>query len=106
MAKSDPKAMRFEEDVEKYINDFNGKNFSDKFHNLVRFFKDTESEKKDKIKALDITIKDREKRLQDLNTKLSSVSWLETSFKQLSDDIEKLKKGISGCDKAIKNVIE
>lgn len=106
MAKSVPKTMRFEKDVEDYINIFDGDNFSDKFHKLVRYFKDTEKEKKEKIKALDNAIKEREKRLQDLNTKLSSVSWLESSFKQLSDDIEKLKRGIGSCDRAIKNVIQ
>lgn len=106
MAKSDPKTMRFEKDVEDYINSFEGDNFSDKFHKLVRYFKDTEKEKEDKIKALDNAIIDREKRLQNLNTKLSSVSWLESSFKQLSDDIERLKRGINGCDKAIKDVIQ
>ena len=106
MAKSDPKTMRFEKDVEDYINSFDGDNFSDKFHKLVRFFLNTEKEKQEKIKALDKAIKDREKRLEELNLKLSSVSWLETSFRQLSNDIEQLKKGIGNCDRAIKNVIQ
>lgn len=106
MAKSVPKTMRFEKDVEDYINSFEGDNFSDKFHKLVRYFKDTEKEKKEEIKALDKAIKEREKRLQELNKKLSSVSWLENSFRQLSDDVERLKRGIGNCDRAIKDVIQ
>lgn len=106
MAKSAPKAMRFDGDVENYINDFEGDNFSDKFHKLVRFFKDTEKEKQEKIKSLDATIKEREKRLQELSLKLSSVAWLEKSFDQLKNGIEQLKRGISGCDMALKDVIQ
>ncbi|HRC81153.1 MAG TPA: hypothetical protein PLF27_07190 [Sedimentibacter sp.] len=106
MAKGVPKTMRFEKDVEDYINSFDGGNFSEKFHNLVRYFQNTEKEMKEKIKALDNAIKEREKRLQDLNSKLSNVSWLESSFRKLNDDIERLKNGIINCDKAIKDVIQ
>lgn len=106
MAKSEPRTMRFEEDVEGYINKYEGKSFTEKFHNLVRFFKDTEKEKTEKIKELDKEIKNREERLQKLNLKLNNVSWLEQTFNQLGEDIEKLKKGIQRCDRSINDVIQ
>lgn len=90
MAKSDPKTMRFQEDVESYINAQKGENFSEKFHNLVRKFKDLEPEKEKRIVYLDKEIKTREKRLQDLNDMLFKTGHIERNFKDL-------QRAVDGC---------
>lgn len=89
MAKTEPKAMRFEQDVERYINSQKGKNFSEKFHNLVRKFKDDEVKMEQRIKHLDDEIKSREKRLKDLNDMLGKGFYLENAFKDLKASIER-----------------
>lgn len=86
--KGDPKTMRFEQDVKEYIESFEGKDFTDKFHNLVRWFIKTEESKKTKIKELDKLIRDKEKRLNELSDMLYKVCWLEDKFKSLDRSIE------------------
>lgn len=89
MAKGNAKAMRFDTDVERYINAQKGDNFTDKFHNLVKKFKDEESNLEKRISALDKEIKSREKRLKDLNDMLGKGFYLENAFKDLKASIER-----------------
>lgn len=90
MAKSEPKTMRFENDVEEYIMKYQGANFSEKFNNLVRFFMKEESKRKEIIKCLDREIQDRQKRLNELQSYLYDAAGLERSFKEL-------QKSMAGC---------
>lgn len=99
MCKGKPKTMRFEEDVEAYIEKQKGDNFTDKFHTLVRYCRETEKQRNDTIKRLDKEIENREKRLRELNEKLSSVGWLEQAFSRLKD-------GIEATNRALNNVIQ
>lgn len=94
MAKSEPKTMRFEDDVERYINVQAGENFSEKFHKLVRFIKDSEPEKHKKLAALDRDIKVKEQRIKELSEYLSGASWLERNFQDLSKSIENCKESL------------
>ena len=91
MAKSEPKTMRFELDVEAYINTQKGENFSDKFHNLVRRFKNEEVEKQKKIALLDKDIAEKEKRIRDLNDFLFDTRHLERQFKDLQSNLDGCK---------------
>lgn len=92
--KGQPQTMRFADDVREYIEKFKGKDFTEKFHNLVRWFMNTEGEKKAKIKDLDKQIADREKRLQDLSDMLYKVRWLEDKFKSLDKSIGEAKDSL------------
>lgn len=83
-----PKTMRFAEDVERYINAQKGENFSEKFHNLVRKFKDEETEKERRIGALIRQIEDKEARLKALDEVLFNVGHLERQFKGLQQSID------------------
>lgn len=95
MAKSDPKTMRFEEDVEAFIMKAPGENFSEKFHNLVYWIKDRELKQKAKIAQLEKEISDRQKRLDELNNKLNNVRWIENSFDNLKRAIEQASNSLS-----------
>lgn len=99
MAKSEPKTMRFELDVEAYINAQKGDNFSDKFHNLVRRFKDEETVKMKKIAQLDKDIAECEKRIRDLNDFLFDIHNLENQFKDL-------QRAINGCRGYMENFLK
>lgn len=88
MAKSLPKTMRFDSDVENYINQFQGDNFSDKFHNLVKFFVSEEVNKKSIINVLDKEICLKQERLKNLNDMIFNVRHLEKNFRDLKQAIE------------------
>lgn len=88
MAKSEPRTMRFTSEAEAYINKFEGANFTEKFHNAVKFFDKAEKEKNDRIKYLDKEISNREKRLKELSDMLAKNDWLERHFQNLKRSIE------------------
>ena len=94
MAKSEPKTMRFEEDVEAFIMKAPGENFSEKFHNLVYWIKDKELKQKAKIAQLDKEIDEKQKRLNELQQKLNDVNWLENSFANLKRALEQANSSI------------
>lgn len=98
MAKSEPKTMRFENDVEEYIMKFQGSNFSEKFTNLVRWFMKEESKRKEAIKYLDKEILDRQKRLNELQNYLYDAAGLERSFKEL-------QKAMEGCKSYFEKIL-
>lgn len=85
------KTMRFKDDVERYINAQKGDNFTEKFHNLVRRFKDEEVQKEKTLALLDKQIKEKEQRIRELNNFLSDVNWLERTFKDLNDSIKRTR---------------
>lgn len=95
MAKSEPKTMRFETDVEAFIMKAQGENFSEKFHNLVYWIKDRETKQKAKIAQLDKEIADKQNRLNDLYNKLNEISWLENSFQNLKRALEQANASVS-----------
>jgi len=92
MPKSEPKTMRFESDVEAYINQFDGDNFSQKFHIMVRWFINSEDEKKKKLAVLDRDIEIKEKRIKELNDFLYDVGWIEREFQSLDRSIKNTKR--------------
>lgn len=91
MAKSDPKTMRFDVDVEQYIMKFAGDNFSEKFHNLVHYFMKAETDKMKQISMLDLEIKNKEKRLKELSDMLYNTNNLERKFANLKDALDNCK---------------
>lgn len=92
MAKSEPKTMRFEDWAEDYINKFSGNSFSERFHNMVKHFTEEEKQVSNKLKVLDLQIKEKEKRVNDLTDFLSDVRWLENTFKDLQLSIDRTRK--------------
>ncbi len=89
--KSEPKTMRFDYDVEEYINAFGGLNFSERFHNMVRWFISLEDEKKKRIELLDKQIEEKEKRLSELFDFLNDSKWIENHFRDLKRSIDSCK---------------
>lgn len=92
--KNNPKTMRFEPDIEDYINKQPGKNFSDKFHNLVKKFKETENEKNQTIKHLDNEILLRKNKILELNKILSNTTQLHKLHNDLTNYLTYYKKNI------------
>lgn len=98
MAKSKPKTIRFSIEAENFIEQFEGKNFSDKIHNLIKFYTKHEQIQKEKIKRLDIEISDKHQRLDNLNNYLFKIDHIEREFRILD-------KAIKGCQRYLEHFL-
>ncbi len=87
--KGNPRTMRFDDDVEHYINSYKGNNFSERFHNLVRHFKDDEVFYEKRLTLLKKNIKETEDKLAEMNAMIRDVRWLDTALQNLKSDIKK-----------------
>jgi HAMP domain-containing protein len=95
MAKSNPKTMRFDSEIEEFINRFTGDSFTERLETMVRLFVVTEDEKNKRIQSLEIEIKEKENRLRKLNEKLNEVGWAERSFRELERTINQARDSLN-----------
>ncbi|MCG8403228.1 MAG: hypothetical protein MJA84_16785 [Firmicutes bacterium] len=102
MCKGKPKTIRFEQEVEKTINQFRGNNFSRKLHNLVYHFKNTIPQRQQKARELDERIKEKGKTLSELNTQVSDLEWIVRSMEALVSEINYVHKYIENCNTKLK----
>jgi len=89
MSKGNPKTMRFDEEVENIINNnYDGKNFSERFHNLVYDFQNKlpflEKQKRDLQKNID----DKKNELRDLERSIYKYQRLVNNLDSVRRDIE------------------
>ncbi len=89
MAKGKPKTMRFDEEIERYINSFLGDNFTDKFENMVRKYKDEEPNLERRLSRLEDEIKTAESKLQEMNGMMKDTRWLDAALTNLQKDIKR-----------------
>jgi len=89
MAKGKPTTMRFDEEIESYINSFLGNNFTDKFENMVRKFKDEEPNLEIRLNRLKNEIKTAESKLQEMNGMMKDTRWLDSALTNLQKDIKR-----------------
>lgn len=89
MAKGKPTTMRFDEEIESYINSFLGDNFTDKFENMVRKFKYEEPFLERRLNSLKSEIKTAEAKLKEMNKMIKDTRWLDTALTNLQKDIKR-----------------
>ncbi len=89
MAKGKPKTMRFDEEIERYINSFSGNNFTEKFENMVRKFKDEEPHFEKRLNRLKNEIKNAESKLKEMNVIMKDTRWLNLALTNLQKDIKR-----------------
>jgi len=70
MAKSNAKSIRLSNKVLKYIEDYQGNGFNEKFENIILFAMESEKERKELIAYYDESI---ENRIKDLNELLHKI---------------------------------
>ncbi len=95
MAKGKPKTMRFENDIEKIIENVKGNNFSDKFHNLVRDYKETIPSRTKTLKTLESKITQKRNELNTLTNKIWEIQNVEHKIHSISQDVDSLNKTVS-----------
>lgn len=100
MAKPIGKSIRLSEEVFNYIDSYHGDGFNDKFENIILFAMKNEDVLKERIRYQQEKLDDifakvhaLEKRYQSLNDHLYTALRLNSTFKQLYDDIQKVSQG-------------
>lgn len=87
------KSIRISETVNKYVTDYVGENFNDKFENLVLFCRENESKIENKIANSKAELEMLNKRItekQQLLTKLQRIeNYLNYVIKEADEEIEK-----------------
>lgn len=73
MAKSNAKSIRLSDKVLKYIEDYQGNGFNEKFENIILFAMESESNRKKDIEFYDKEIESRKKYLNELIFKIFSL---------------------------------
>lgn len=91
MSKNQPKTMRFSSDVEEYIENFQGNNFTEKFHNLVRFCRDEEKNKTDRLHFLDKQINEKRIIIESIDKYIYGTQKIELEIKKLTKEINNTK---------------
>ena len=69
---SSKRSIRFEDEIEEKILKEEGKNFTDKLHNVLRDY--YSPRKKQEIEALDVKINQRKLKLKDINKTIDKIS--------------------------------
>ncbi|MDJ0304559.1 MULTISPECIES: hypothetical protein [Dehalobacter] len=94
MAKGQPKTMRFDEEVELYIEAYHGENFSDKFHNLCRYFMKKEEELDKQINLLEWQIASKQMYLEELKQAVINLSGIKNSIDDFQHSFNSVVKSV------------
>lgn len=93
--KSNIRSIRFSDEVKEIIEKVEGKNFQEKFENLI-YKLDNEREQKQKdIRRLNSLIKEKEERLKKLNETVQRMDSLTFSMSKVKTEIENINSNIS-----------
>lgn len=93
--KCNAKSIRMTDTVYHYINSQKGDGFNEKFHNIIIDARETEKERLDRIRELDLLIKEKEQELQEVKNqiydfnqavKIAKVS-ISTKFNKVLSDL-------------------
>lgn len=89
------KSIRIEPDVYAYIERYKGEGFNEKFENIIRDAMESEKKRLDRIKQLEIQIKEKEKQfftIQNDVSKLTTLQYrildIQKAFKDIEDKLE------------------
>lgn len=84
------KSLRLTEDVASYIEKYPGNKFSEKFDNMIEFFREEENELRAKINSLRFWIDMNEKQLKETEEYIKNIMdayELAKEFKEISDGL-------------------
>jgi hypothetical protein len=80
--------MRLSEDTVKFIDTFDGSTFTEKFENMVRYFKDRKPAYEKDLKNLRKDIDSHNDKLMKARQNLRGIEMINNSFERLKGDME------------------
>ena len=87
--------IRMKPSLKRYVEQWPGKNFSDKLEAMISFYQEHEKEQRQKLTELERSIQQRQAELDAVSSRALEMYTLETQLKRISNDIEIYQKKLT-----------
>lgn len=87
--------IRMKPSLRRYVEQWPGKNFSDKLEAMISFYQEHEKEQRQKLAALDRSIRQRQAELEAVSSRALEMRTLETQLKHISSAVEAYRKNLT-----------
>ena len=87
--------VRMKQSLKRYVEQWPGKNFSDKLEAIISFYQEHEKEQRQKLATLDRSIQQRRAELEAVSRRALEMRTLETQLKHISSAVETYRKNLT-----------
>ena len=87
--------VRMKPSLKRYVEQWPGKNFSDKLEAIISFYQEHEKEQRQKLATLDRSIQQRRAKLEAVSRRALEMRTLETQLKHISSAVETYRKNLT-----------